>query len=268
MKTKHNPYDRLESDSGLFLTANADMVKPEEVLIIAPKYNSGTRHDATGAFHLGVDMFREVHEARKSRILLFDNRHGRYAVADQVLAAMKASPTKVLADFSHGYQYGIQAGIRCPNHPFATEKDVARWNEFCDILSVGVDDGFTSPVVLLFACSTGDDPDGDPDTAPGSGDGSFADSLRDALCERWATQCRILSHTTAGDYRLNRDEKWMDGQGVKEGGVGAKMLAQGDDADETRRMRTELARLLVDPHWCFTHPFRPIEDVRDELRAG
>jgi hypothetical protein len=115
-----------------------------------------------------------------------------------VLAEIERRVPRVLVPFSHGYQHGVQFGIRSPRHPNFTLGDLIRWQRFCDLLSRPVDDWFTATTAVLYACSTGDDPDGDPDTAPGSGDGSFADCLRDNLCDRWSTQCRVMAHTTAG----------------------------------------------------------------------
>jgi len=263
---KVNPYQRLECDTGLIIPELPDMVGPEDVLIVAPLHNSGSKNDATGAFHPGARAFSRVHGLDQSAEFRWDNRLGRYAQADAVIREMERREPKVLAAFCHGYQHGVQFGLRSPGHRFRTEIDVSYWERFITALSTHNAAGYTAPVVVLYACSTGDDPDDDPDTAPGSGDGSFADLLRDALCDRWATQCRVMAHTTAGHTWLNPQVKMFDGDGDVAGGVGAELLAvDGDDEGESFREESRKLAALLRTDWAFTFPFRPIDAIRSDL---
>ena len=126
--------------------------------------------------------------------------------------------------FCHGYTHGIQFGIRSPGHPkFKTSDGLTKgnWRAFVD--SVGADD-VGGAFIGLYACSTGNDPDGDPNTAPGSGDGSFGDELRDGLCRRGLIYNHVFTHYTAAHSWWNPNVKIMRGRGSEIGGVGSSAL--------------------------------------------
>lgn len=249
----NNPYVDL-------LNKNGDLkVKPDEVIILVPEHNSGGKVDATGAFHPGAIDFCDEHLLPHSVIRYFDNRKPRREIAEEVLPWLEESYKKVLVAFCHGYTHGVQYGIRSPGHPYFNEADRVLWDRYVDARVMGVGEGFTAPIDVLFACSTGDDPDGDPDSAPGSGDGSFADLLRDAMCNAWAVYGRVYAHTTAGHSWFNPMVKLFDGVGFRSGGVGAELVAD-IGSSEMRKLKN----ILKTPK-AFRLPFMRIDDINQLL---
>lgn len=162
------------------------------VLAILPSHNSEGKKDMTGAFDPEAKALLRLSPVM-GVIDRFDSLKPMGARRASVLAKLEAAPPRCIdsvAIFCHGWLDGIQAGF--------TRKNVG---ELAAAL-VRVTRG-PAPVVALFCCSTGEDPEGDALSAAGAGEGSFADKLRDALREAGATGCSVYAHTTAAHTTRN-----------------------------------------------------------------
>ena len=259
MRLAPNPY-------GPFIQADGPQSLPSNAVgIFVPKYNT-TKPDATGAFHPEAKNFCDHWEIPCDNIQYVDNKlpkscHRPGNVADDLLDKMEevqsasAEPVAIWVFFCHGYTHGIQFSIRSPHHPHYDEEYAKRYKRFIDIIS-----DHPSPVIVLYACSTGDDPDGDSDTAPGSGDNSFADCVRDDLCKRGAVWCRVFAHTTAGHTTGNPYVKLLDGNGNAEGGEGGELIAT-PGSKEFRNLRKKLKQ-----DFRFRLPFMTVDSIKNSLQ--
>lgn len=255
MQLSPNPYQYVSDDLGL------PEFESREVQIFVPKYNSPhKRADATGAFHPGAISFARVHGIPRSNIHYIDNRRSKSNMRSQLLDKMKEVKEGVSTwvFFCHGYTHGIQFGLRSSNHPRITEDEEKDFQHFCEIIA----SSHPAPMVILYACSTGDDPDDDPDSAPGSGDGCFGDLLRDNISALWGVFCIVWTHTTAGHSFFNPNVKPFIGTGRKEGAVGAKPLF----IKGSREFRLFARELPSNPDtagsfWA-RFPFIPIDKLR------
>ena len=219
------------------------------VAIFHPKKNSPGKRDVTGAFRPGAMKFQA---ARGGLIHEVDNGRPFRERADEVLECLELQhDAGVVAFFCHGWRTGIQLGFRSPKHPRYSQQDRIRWVKLVDLLSRDQE-----VEVLLYACSTGQDPDPEDDpaewafTGPGSGpwwseddpdaygDDSFGDLLRDALCYYMAENCRVVSHFTAGHAWHNPDLVFFDGLGMPYGARGGITFWR------TQQQRRVLRRLL------------------------
>lgn len=259
---QYNPYSSLLCDDGLFLAHNADVITHDDVLIVAPMYNSVGKKDATGAFHVGVKQFSAFHGLDADKVTYyFDNSQHRKVVITDVLMEIECRRPKVFVAFCHGHAHGIQFGLRSPSHPTYSQSVCdSSWDDFVCGLSSYVKNGFTAPVVALYACSTGSDYSDYSCKAPGSGDGSFADALRDNLCMRGASYCSVFAHTTVGHSWYNPNIKRFDGHGSLLGATGAMMLAMpGTDAYR------QAVKLLRSTDFAWRIPFMPISVIHKAL---
>jgi hypothetical protein len=162
------------------------------VLAILPSHNSEGKKDLTGAFDPEAKALLRL-ASGVGVINRFHSLKPMGARRASVLEAMELMPSRCVdsvALFCHGWLDGVQAGF--------TRKNVG---EFAAAI-VRVTRG-PAPVVALFCCSTGDDPEGDSLSAAGTGEGSFADKMRDALREAGATGCSVYAHTTAAHTTRN-----------------------------------------------------------------
>lgn len=210
-----------------------------DVLVFAAAHNTPNKKDATGAFlpgaqklckALGVGQDGVVH--RIDNTLPFIHR-GR-----KVCDVLRSKPGRsIVAFFCHGWSTGLQLGFRS-SRAWRTKHDEVNWNRLVRYLAE-----VPSVSIPLYACSTGDGPDGEetPD-APGAGDDSFGDLLRDALCRAGATRCRVVSHTTAGHSFHNPDVILFDGEGRPFGGRGGAVLVPPTSCPERDAFRRLLRR--------------------------
>lgn len=260
MKLRPNPY-------GPLITETRPKIEGSPIAIFVPKYNT-TKPDATGAFHPEAKNFCDHWGIDHNAIHYVDNKkpkscHRKDNVADDLLDRMEkyqaAQPEPIAAwvFFCHGYTHGIQFSIRSPGHRNFDEAYAERYRRFIEIIS-----DHPSPLVILYACSTGDDPDGDPDTAPGSGDGSFGDHVRDDLCKRGAVYSRVFVHTTAGHTTGNPFIKLLDGGGSATGGEGGELIAM-PGTPEFRKLRD-----LLKTDFRFLVPFLKLHIIRSKLTAA
>lgn len=258
MNLKPNPYGPYIQDS------KPDSIPAEEIAVIVPKYNT-TKPDATGAFHPEAMAFCDYWGKDKSDIVYINNKlpkscHRKSNVAAELLSEMERlqdeaeKPIAVWTMFMHGYTHGTQFSIRSPGHAHFDSKYQEAYERFINIISE-----HPSPILILYACSTGDDPHGKLDTAPGSGDGSFADCVRDDLCKKGAVYCRVFAHTTAGHTTINPNIKILDGQGIADGGVGGELIA----APRTKEFKN--LRKLLKGDFRFEIPFMTIASIKAKL---
>lgn len=189
------------------------------VLAFAPLHNNPGKKDAD-YFQSRARAFCQIHGGK---VVIFDDLQSMHRRAADVLAAITAysGPTKLVcvAFFNHGWARGIEAGFDLRASMGMSPAVLA------DALSKKAGAGV---IVPLYACSTADDPatpgpTEDTDGAPG-GDGGFADQLRDALCKRGLTNCRVDAHDVKGDTTLNPRVRRFEGDGSFVGGYGGKWI--------------------------------------------
>lgn len=162
------------------------------VLCILPSHDTPGKRDMSAAFEPEAKKLLTV-TPLGGELVRFDPRKPMARRRGDLLGSLDALPPRSfdsVAVFCHGWLDGIQAGFTR-----ATVGDLAG-------AIVKATRG-PAPVVALFCCSTGDDPEGDSLQAAGTGEGSFADRLRDALRERGADRCSVYAHTTAAHTTRN-----------------------------------------------------------------
>lgn len=235
---------------------------PEGVLVVAPRYNTPGKSDATGAFHVGAGLFIAYHFGQQvmppTAMLMryIDNRMAYTVRGTQLCLMLEEKLPRVVALFCHGWAHGIQLGISSKPEP-AAKTIFARF--------VAALAKYPNPVVILYACSTGDHKSAEQgEGAPGAGDESFADLLRDALCKAGATHCRVVAHTTAGHSYYNPDVRIFDGNASESGGKGGVTLWDSQHLELRGVFRRLLELAPSDPRyglpWRF--PFMGPEEIR------
>jgi hypothetical protein len=217
---------------------------------VYPSKPKAKKADAT-EFRRGALLYSKYCGPYESKIVVIDNKDTKQQQAEAVLEALKNfKGHHRIAFFCHGYSNGIQFGIR--------SNDSILWWKFvesiCECARGSVSSQMAgSPNVLLYACSTGTDPDGNPDTAPGSGDNSFADRLRDSICWSGGYYCRVVAHTTTGHAWHNPNVKIFDGNGSPYGGVGSSLLFSNPTMIKTFRGFLQYDQVGKRPkNWMFT----------------
>lgn len=231
---------------------------PDNVVIFRPQHNSHGKKDVTGAFKPEAEKFAKFHSLPRSSIFVIDNHQPKHKRVDDVLEILEKEHPLVTVFFCHGYVNGLQLGPYSPNCRKGRQKQwKTRWDAFTKGLSFNY--SYNDPNIILYACSTGDDPDGDPDSAPGSGDDSFADRLRDDLCEAGTIYCRIVAHTTAAHTTKNKWVKLFDGGGSRLGGVGAPLVVPVPYLKYFRR--------LLNTNFRFRFPFLTQQQIHRLVEA-
>lgn len=183
-------------------------------LIFIPAHNSEGKKDVTGAFRpeaVGLDE-----HYGSCAIYSIDNTLPMPKRRAQVLRWMEHEKGEFdsVVFFCHGWQDGIQLGFTrktVGGLVKAISDNISAWDNL---------EGGEGPLIALYCCSTGEDPQDDPLEAAGTGDDSFADKLRDALCADGWVHCRVVAHTTAGHTTQNPNVLFMDGMDCADGGVG------------------------------------------------
>lgn len=247
--TTLNPY-------GEYILNEAPTTIPSnDVAVFRPLVNSERKHDVSGTFQPEANNFCRRYKIDSSVITILDNKVPRLQMAENLLHWMdQRKPTPVWVFLCHGYTHGIQFGIRDYKHPQATVKDAQNFSKFTEIIA-----RHPSPVVIFYACSTGDDPDGDENSAPGAGDDSFADLVRDELCRKGAIYCRTFAHTSAGPATSNPFIKLLDGEGSPIGALGGDFVAN-PGTKEFKRLQD-----LLETDFRFEIPFLTLESIRSKL---
>lgn len=166
------------------------------VLAFTPDRNSPSKPaDYSGAFKPEAQRFCTLFGGRRFEIPL--TRSFGYQL-DMVTETIRASGhIDVVGFFCHGFTNRLQFAY--------TNSTVGK---LADVLAEVHCDR-----VALYACSTGGG------KGPG-GDGGFADILRDRMCERGLTDCRVMGHEVSGHTTTNRCKRFFDGMGSPVGGTG------------------------------------------------
>jgi hypothetical protein len=171
------------------------------VLAFCPRHNTSGLHDATGAFQPEAQKFALLHGGD---VVIVDNHTTKTKMREIVLAEIRLRKPTTIAFFCHGWKSGVQFGFGF-QHVDSLAACIA---QSCP---------YDSPIVPLYACSTGD--------GPGvGGDLGFADALRDALCRAGATWCQVFAHTTAGHATENPYVRRFSGSGSPSGGIGGSWI--------------------------------------------
>lgn len=165
------------------------------VLAFTPDRNQKAA-DYSGAFKPEAKKFATHFNGQVVEVPLDKNSSFQ---RDTVLGAIELAPgpLECVAFFCHGFQNRIQLGFSS-----VTVENLAA------ALA-----GRHCSRVALYACSTGAGP------GPG-GDNGFADRLRDSMCARGLTDCRVLAHRTAGHTSSNPAKRFFEGMGSPIGGTG------------------------------------------------
>jgi hypothetical protein len=222
------------------------------ILCFRPLHNTPGKRDVTGAFAPEAEKFLKVHGG--GVVHAFNNQkpmaHRRQQVLEIIKAEGKDENFDAVAFFCHGWSTGIQAGFMRPHiQALATAIDTAT--------------GATRDLgVVLYCCSTGDDPQDQPDEAAGTGDNSFADRLRDALCATGDGNefCRVTAHSTVAHATQNPYVLFFDGMGSKVGGVGG-YFPVGPGSPLWPKWRKKLRETDL----RFRFPFLSVEELHKEL---
>lgn len=238
-------------------------VSPADVLILTPDRNE-KKADYTGAFLPEARNFAKLHGISRDQIHAINVSKPMAVRARQSLDLIREHRPRVLVVFCHGYSTGIQIGFRSP----VNVKRKKGWYrptkrsklDFDELVALMATESPNSTIVL-FCCSTGDDPDSDDETAPGSGDDSFADLLRDRLCEADARTCRVFAHVTAGHTTRNPHVKLYDGGYSATGGAGAAYIAR----PRSKSFRRLAKALKTD--FRFRLPFMSISRINELLET-
>ena len=254
---------------------------PADVAVFIPRWNMPDRNDVRGAFEPGAKAFQDYYnlghdhyvinnkqpiDARAIDLLrCLDKKVSYHEVKKTVKTPQGGKEDIYLKQtqfphtfvfFCHGWVSGIQFGIRSPTPGKKfTRRDEVHWHEFLHILARS-----DKPTVILYACSTGDDPEDDSDSSPGAGDNSFGDLLRDGLFSLGASDCRVVTHFTAGHSFLNPDIKIIDGASPSH--EGAQPLYK------NRKERNILKKLLDDVKTGFVWEFPFMSRSAIEQKLG
>jgi len=227
-------------------------------LIIRGESNTPGMKDYTGAFLPESEAYRKA-IGFESVVVTFDNRLPFTQRSKQLLKRLEAVQVidhiVRVAFFCHGWGDGIQAGF--------TRRNVKRLVEA--LRSVGFH-GVGGADIVLYCCSTGDDPDHDDhNSAPGVdvGDGSFADTLRDELCKQGFRENRVVAHTTAGHVTQNPYAIFFEGHGSPIGGVGGTMPVTLDN----KQLWSTWVKLLKTP-FRFEYPAMSIGQIHEHILAA
>lgn len=228
-------------------------------LIVRGESNTPGRKDYTGAFLPESEAYRKA-VGFESMVVTFDNSRPFAQRAKQLLKRMQAMEITdnidTVAFFCHGWGDGIQAGFTRRN----IKALVAALNTAG--LHRPLED---DPTVILYCCSTGDDPDDDIEAAPGidMGDGSFADAFRDELCKAGHTECRVIAHTTAGHTTKNPYAIFFEGLGSPIGGVGGIVPV----TPEQKQLWSTWVKLLK-TSFRFEYPYMTVGKIHERILAA
>lgn len=229
-------------------------------LIIRGESNTPGMKDYTGAFLPESEAFKKLNKV--SSVVTFDNtlpfgkRSGQVLKRLSTLFSTEQNFDDV-AIFCHGWGDGIQAGFTRRN----VKTLVAALNPNLS-RRTAVDENAT---VILYCCSTGDDPDhDDTKSAPGVdvGEGSFADAFRDELCKAGHTECRVVAHTTAGHTTRNPYAIFFEGLGSSIGGVGGVIPV----TPKQKQLWSTWVKLLK-TNFRFEYPFMTVGEIHDRILA-
>ncbi len=213
------------------------------IIAFAPQYNTGKKHDATGAFQPEAEAFCAF---RKSgAVFLVNNRLAPQAMRAEVLYLLRP-PCFNFAFFCHGRTKGIQFGFGTSNVDELAKAIAAACKPISD------------PRIALYCCNTA----GGPGVG---GDGGFADLLRDALCRAGAVNCQVDAHVGRGHTTERPYVRRFEGKGSPVGGVGGYFLvAPGSKLWRpwVKAMKDEKGTLR------YEFPFMAVDALHNRLMGG
>lgn len=239
-------------------------------ILFAPRYNRNrivdddasrreSRHDADHFRGRGQD-FCDLHGTSRFTLHVIDN--GRNASTQEGDAntprARRQQILEILNDYDgpllrvvsflcHGYRDGIQLGFSIRN-----SSERAATDELLDLLAVKCRGDL---VVPIYACSTGSSGRGESE-----GEGGFADYLRDGLCARGVTYCRVDGHTEVADAVACPHVRRFEGGGSTSGGEGGQWVV-----DPASELFPAWRRALRDTDMKYRFPLMKTAAIRLEL---
>lgn len=225
-------------------------------LCIRPTFDTPGKKDVSTVFLPEANAFAEA--AGGGVVHAFDNRKAMAKRRAEVLSILAGEGDDgdyydTIAFFCHGWATGIQAGFR--------KSDCAALVAALQKCLVPVCKTNPGPVIALYCCSTGNDPQDSKKEAAGTGDGSFADTLRDAFCAAGSHDVRVVAHTTAGHATTNPYVKFFDGMGSLVGGVGGyRPVAPG-----SKQLWPKWRRALAKTDLRFIMPRMSVAQIHEEL---
>lgn len=194
-------------------------------LAFYPSQNSRGKHDGD-YFRMLAQRWADRHGGRAVSVDLARSKAERFR---QIVAAVEQDAPDVVAFFCHGLRSCLpQMGVTCIPLP-----GMSMPVRNVDVLAGAIAANATHPVVVLFACSAGDDLEPGPDGPPG-GDGGFADQFRDAMVKHGATGARVDAHDRAGDSVHNRFVRRFEGPESKVSPGGYWLVEPGSGAQWLR----------------------------------
>lgn len=188
-------------------------------IVITPDRNTH-ENDYKGAFEPeSIRYMRAV--PGKHTLIKFDASKGmptRQAQVFQALDELKGGSYYAVAVFCHGWNNGIQAGVRNANMA-----------EFVRRICAATQNGTTQqdPLhVILYCCSTAAPEDTQMGDSEVGGDGGFADLMRDQFCAQGKSWVRVYGHTSRGHTTMNPQARMFEGKGSHVGLVGAEWVVR------------------------------------------
>lgn len=230
-----------------------------KVLCIRPRHNTPGKRDVTGAFAPEAEKFLKVHG--DGIVLDFDNRKPMAARRKEVLQVISDAATPphddfdAVAFFCHGWSTGIQAGF--------TRANIGELVAAIDSATSKTEPDVCWPNVVLYCCSTGDDPQDSSGEAAGTGDDSFADKLRDALCAGGRMRNRVVAHDTVAHTTKNPYALFFDGMGSPVGGVGGYYPVK-----PKSQLWSKWRKALRETDLRFEFPFWSVAEIHERLVRG
>lgn len=186
--------------------------------------NSPGKRDWSGAFKPEAERFAKYYGGHVVTVPLDrPAKYQRELVEQRLQEAGAKYSDPLVGFFCHGFSRRIELGFNNTTLPQLVQA----------LYEINAQD------VALYCCSTG--------SAGPSGDGGFADTLRDMLCKRDLTECRVLAHSTAGHATMNPNKRLFHGLGSSVGGIGGIDPISKKDAKRWRAW----AKRLRDPKDTF-----------------
>jgi hypothetical protein len=186
-------------------------------IVITPDRNTHD-NDFTGAFNPEAIHYMKAVPGAHTRFEI-DVSKGMPTRLNQLFAqldTLKGGNYGAVAVFCHGWNNGIQAGVRNTNIP-----------EFVRRLCAATKNGIAQndPLhVVLYCCSTAAGKDTPENESEVGGDGGFADIMRDQFCVQGKPWVRVYGHTSRGHTTMNPQARMFEGKGSPVGLTGAEWV--------------------------------------------
>ena len=189
----------------------------KRTLVFAPKNNTGSKKDATGAFQPESQRFMKFWNIPNDKLFLINNKNNnknKKEMAMEVIDILCDHPNMVNFIFAcHGYRTGMQFGFNNGN-----VEDLCREIDHASMTD--------APNVVFYSCDVARDADKDrkDDLKEFGGDGGFCDQVRDHLCELGSIWCEVIGHSSTGHTMRNPNVMLFEGEGIPYGGYGGRYM--------------------------------------------